>query len=177
MKKTSKLILTICCVILFSVSIIGVFAYFTSIANKKNDFTIGGNSIEIVEDFEPPEFIEAGISFKKDVQVKNTGLSDCYVRLKVVFSDSDMEKFCSFTDLNTTDWIYNPSDNYYYYTQRVANNELTPSLFTTVAISNTMESYQIKEFEIYVYAESVQADPFEDYEEAWTEYAKHKTNN
>ena len=177
MKKIPKLILIICCTILFSLSVIGVIAYFTDIASKTNTLTLGGNAIEIVEDFEPPEFIEAGISFKKDVQVKNTGLSDCYVRVKVVFTDSDMEKFCTFTDLNTTDWVYNSTDNWYYYTNELEQNELTSSLFTTVAISDTLEEYQIKDFDILVYAESFQSYDFDNYEDAWEEYAKNKPNN
>lgn len=155
----------------------GALAFLTDIASKTNILTIGGNTIEIVEDFEPPEIIEAGISFKKDVQIKNTGPSDCYVRVKVVFTDSDMEKFCTFTDLNTTDWIYNSSDNWYYYTQSLKKEELTSSLFTNVAISNNLESYQIKDFDILLYAESFQAYEFDNYEDAWEEFAKNKPQN
>ena len=174
MKK--KIILPICYVLGFILIAFGTYAFLTSTASKNNSFTIGGNTIEIIEDFIPPESIKAGIEFKKDIKVKNTGASNCYVRLKVVFSDSDMEKFCTFTDLNTSDWIYNSSDNYYYYKQPIKNNELTTSLFTTVAISDTLEIYQAKPFDIFVYAESMQANPFENYEEAWATFEQQKTN-
>lgn len=175
MKKIiKKSIFAICCVLLCLLGIGVIDAYLTTMDNTKNILSIGNNTIEIIENYEPPEKIIAGISFKKEIQVQNTGLSDCYVRLKVVFSDSDMEKFCSFLDLNTTDWTYNTEDNWYYYTKRLSNNEITSSLFTTISISDTIKDYQIKDFNIFAYAESFQASNYDNYEEAWEEYTKNK---
>lgn len=175
MKK--KLILTICYVLGFVLIAFGTYALLTDMASKNNTLSAGGSNIHIEEDFVPPEKIEAGTNFKKDIQVQNDGPSDCYVRVKVVFTDSDMEKFCTFTDLNTTDWIYNSTDNWYYYTKSLEKDELTSSLFTHVAISDTLEDYQIKDFDILVYAESFQSYGFDNYEDAWEEFAKNKPNN
>lgn len=177
MKKTIKSLLVICCVLLFIIGTGSLVAYLADKEEKNNSLSIGSNTISILQTYNPPETITPGISYKKDVQVRNDGLSDCYVRLKILFTDSDMEKFCTLENLNTIDWLYNEADNWYYYTTKLSKDELTASIFTDVSISNDIETYQIKDFEIITYAESIQANTFNDYEDAWMEYAKNKPTN
>ena len=49
----------------------GIRAYLTDADEAENVSIIGGNSIEIIEDFTPPAEINPGTSFTKDVTVLN----------------------------------------------------------------------------------------------------------
>ena len=48
-----------------------ISAYFTDKDTKDNVLSVGCNTIEIIEDYQPPEELKAGISFRKDVRIKN----------------------------------------------------------------------------------------------------------
>ena len=169
----------------------GILAYLIDADRAKNEITIGSNTIQIEEEFTPPAEVKPGVTFTKNVKVKNTGPTDCYVRIKAVFTTSDMEKFCE-VDWNTTDWIYSPADNYWYYPRYICEGEKTPSLFTKVSVKErydfdgdgTEEDGEIipeaviQDFDIIVYAESYQAGEFRDYEnaylDAWSHYQANK---
>lgn len=169
------LFLLFCAVSVISVS--GIFSYFTDNDRKNNEITLGGNNIKIVEDFEPPKEMKPGESFKKVVQINNLGPSDCYTRVKVLFTDSDIGQYCTL-DLpdDDTNWIKNESDGYWYYKSILKNKETTLPLFNKVSISSEASSDQMKDVDIIVYAESVQSDGFINYEDAWNKYQANKTN-
>lgn len=149
-------------------------AYLTYQKNVKNTFTVGYNTIEVEEDYDPPEEITTGEThFKKTIKVKNTGTVPCYVRVRMEYSDSDMKKFCSnilgtetvsadvfpndIERLSNGKWIYSEEDVCYYYTEPLNPNESTVNLLDSVMISiGEDQKNQIKDFDIYVYAESIQ---------------------
>ena len=149
------------------------YAYLTDRDSAVNQTVLGGNRIEVEEEFTPPEELEPGSVFSKAVRVKNTGRSDCYVRIKAVFSDSNAGQYCSM-DWNTADFDYCADDGYYYYTQKVSSGELTEYLFTTVSVSPEAPSGALAELSILVYAESCQAAGFENYAAAWENYRRNQ---
>ena len=161
----------------------GVYAYLASGDSATNVLTVGGVNTEIVEEFTPPTKLEPGVSFTKDVSVKNLGPSGCYIRIKAVFTDSDMEKYCT-VDWNTDDFVYNEKDGYYYYVKPLDVNETSASLFTTVTLSDDIKSEEIKDFDILIYSEAFQSSgyqnddgvwtEFNNYEEAWAYYHRNK---
>lgn len=161
-----------CALVALSALSTGIYAYFSDMDRMANAVSIGGCNVEILEDFEPPQTLDKGGSFKKDVSVKNMGPSDCYVRVKAVFSNSDMEAYCS-VDWNTTDWVYDIADGYYYYPHFIKAGESTVSLFTTVVWNDVLPD-QIENFDIIVYAEGYQANLFEDYQEAWEHFYRNQ---
>lgn len=164
-------------IVLMMISIIGgVYAYLTSNDTAKNTLVIGGVNTEVVEEFTPPEKLEPGTSFTKDVKVKNLGPSECYVRIKAVFTDSDMEKYCT-VDFNTRDYVYNEDDGFYYYTEILRVGDITPSLFTTVSLSEEITEAEIKDFDILVYSEAYQSEGFDNYKDAWEYYHRNKPSN
>ena len=148
-------------------------AYFTDGDTAVNMSSVGGNRIELVEVFEPPSRLEPGVTFTKDVKVRNVGSNDCFVRIKAVFTDSDMGKHCSL-DWNELDYEYSEEDGYYYYKKVLKKNEETESLFTTVSLSASIPEAEIKDFDILIYTETYQSYGFEDYREAWTHYQRNK---
>lgn len=185
--QNNKFAIILSCVLALAVCITGVVAYLADADWANNHLMIGGNRITVEEGFIPPPALEPGVSFTKNVRVKNTGLSDCYVRVMAVFTTSDMEKYCE-VDWNTTDWVYNSEDNYWYYPQSISEGNKTPSLFTKVTIkefydfdgNGTEDEDEIipesimQDFDIIVYAESYQSEGFSEYQAAWANYQKNK---
>lgn len=144
-------------IVLFIVISLGLFssvsAYIVDKATKKNSFTIGYVETKIEEDYTPPHKLKPGITFPKKVTVKNTGPNDCYVRMLVTFSNSQMENVCSI-DYNKTDWRKDEQDGYWYYNSLLKSGETTKPLFTTVTISSDVEEDNLQDFDTNVYHES-----------------------
>lgn len=160
-------------VIAIAVGFSGILAYLTDADSAVNKATIGGNRIEIIEDFDPPSEITPGVSFTKNVKVSNIGPSSCFVRIKAVFADEKMSEYCEI-DWNTTDWVKSGSDGYYYYPVAIAEGESTPSLFTMVKIKDDAPSSALEGFDIIIYAESYQSEGYDDYLSAWEGYKANK---
>lgn len=92
MKNKPYIVLGLVALLVACLGVIVAYAYFTDEGKKTNDFIVGRNSIEIIEDFQPPsELIEGDNIFIKEVQVENTGNVDCYVRVFADFSDSTVK--------------------------------------------------------------------------------------
>ena len=172
-KKNMQPILGVLVLIASLFTVGGVFAYLSDADVAVNQVTVGGNRVDLIEEFTPPAKLEPGISFAKDVKVSNVGPSDCFVRIKAVFTDSDMEKYCT-VDFNTRDYEYNETDGYYYYKKVLKSEEETPSLFTTVSLSESIPADEIRDFDILVYTETYQSYGFDDYEDAWNHYHRNK---
>ena len=171
--KQKLTVIVSCLLVSVTLGVCGVLAHYVDADKANNKFVVGSNIIEIVEEFDPPQELVPGVSFTKDVQVKNTGTVDCYVRVLAEFSDSDMGKHCT-VDWNKTDWVYSDEDGYWYYKNAIAPNESTSSLFTKITLSEDIDPAAIKDFDIIVYAESYQAYGFSDYISAWENYQVNK---
>lgn len=106
----------------------GTLAYFTSEGKAHNVITTGGVKIAVQEwadenkqtPFEDLEGIMPGMTVTKIAEIKNTGASDAWVRVKVEKSiklkgegtpDTGLVELA----LNTADWT--EKDGYYYYTK------------------------------------------------------------
>ena len=69
----------------------GTAALFRAKSIVNNQLSVGYNTITIKEDFTPPKEMNTGENtYKKNVEVKNTGTVPCYVRVYVAFSDSNV---------------------------------------------------------------------------------------
>ncbi|MGN1458371.1 MAG: SipW-dependent-type signal peptide-containing protein [Acutalibacteraceae bacterium] len=114
MKRKTKIIATTVsavCVVLVAVGV--VFAYMTDSREKDNSFTVGYDSIEIVEDFSPPSQQQQTTIYKKQVQIKNNGNVPCYIRVYADFSDSTVRSRSYFSDSDDIS-----ADTYYYSANR-----------------------------------------------------------
>ena len=147
----------------------GIYAYYSYVAEKSNKITIGYNDVDIVEDYDPPEELIPGITFKKQVIARNTGTTESYIRvLAKVSGDPRISQYVSM-DFNTEDWE-DGQDGYYYFKYSEMPNLTTTPLFNQVSISNEAPAELLKDFDILVYSESVQAEGHKDYHEAWKEF-------
>lgn len=186
---------TVCCLIG------GTFAYWIYGQFVENALTVGENSIQIMEEYDPPDQLEAGVNvFDKKVQVKNTGTVSCYVRVFAEFSDSEMKGRSEFSADGVMyypagtyaqnlpeHWIYiEPSADpqlggFYYYACELEPEQSTSALFSRVK-STFGSADQIRDYEIMVYSESVQVRDCtgaefagEDaWRQAWTEFLERR---
>lgn len=158
--------------ILIAMSVHGSVAYFTAENTATNVITTGSIKIELVETavdgngervpFENVINALPASEVSKIVEVKNTGESTAYIRVKV---DKTIElaegregqidlSLVSF-DLNTAYWT--EKDGYYYYSEAVAPDELTKPLFTKVIFDKRMDNlYQKSTVTILVDAQATQ---------------------
>lgn len=146
----------------------GVYAFLTAHQNKVNALEVGDNNISIVEDF-PVDEIAPDKTIVKQVAVRNDGSMDCYVRVAVEFSTS----FASDSivlDIDTVNWEHDEADGYYYYLYPIAEGETTAPLFTELEADNALDT-NIGNFDIIVYAESVQANGHTSYSSAWDAFS------
>ena len=148
-KGKKRFFLITCLMLLCAVAGIGgVLAYFTDSEQTNNKLKV-----------------------KKEVRVKNNG-SDTYVRMQILFSDSDMQQYCT-VNWNTTDWELK-NDGYYYYKKILPKGSKTTPLFTTVTVSKNAPEDEMKDFDIIVREESLQVGYFKSADEAWSAYKKNK---
>ena len=171
------------------VAIVGVgatLAYFTGNDTATNVVTMGNVNIDLLEDgvdkegerlgVEGMEFenVLPGVSEAKEPYVKiNDQSADCYVRVKVQFTDenNDMPAGVDYTKVKLSfedtdeinpDWF--KSGDYYYYKKILSNKEangknITTKLFTKVTPPASWgNDFQNKTFELKLVAEAIQAE-------------------
>lgn len=151
--KNKKVFIIILLLILF-ITTGYTSAYFTDTKTKSNHFNVGNNVCEIIEEFTKPQNYTANKTYSKKVRVKNVGTVPCYMRVFVEPSTTDVE-----ITLNIDSSKWTKKDDYYYYNDIVNVNEETTNLLTSVTIGDTT-SDKLKDFEVIVYSESVQADRY-----------------
>ena len=149
-------------------------------AAVENDFVPGKVACEVLEDFGA----ESGASVKRNVRVKNTGNTDAYIRVLLVFTwkDKDGNIFSNkpqegidyqinMDNMYLTDWIMQKSDTgvYFYYKKRVApsaeTGKLIESLYQIDGVTGPENgTYKLS---VDILADAVQADPPEAVAESW----------
>lgn len=183
MKKRTLLFSSIAAVLAAALAIGGTAAYFTSKTDEvTNTFTVGGITIELVEDtwkngssnVPAGEAVAVnmapGETANKDPVVRNTGVSPCYVRLKVTGvtcdgSTIDAPNGFSIGGANlgtdTDKWTY--WDGYYYYNRTLEGKsddtiDATQPLFTSVKLEADAVEDDVAGFELVIVAEAVQCE-------------------
>ena len=147
----------------------GTLAYFTSEGKAHNVLTTGGVEIAVQEwadedkqtPFEDLKGIMPGMTVTKIAEIKNTGASDAWVRVKVEKSiklqgEGTPDTALVELNLNLTDWTLG-EDGYLYYNKVLKPGEVTEPLFTAVTFNVTMgNEYQNATATVDVVAQAVQ---------------------
>ena len=147
-------------------------------AAVENDFVPGKVACQVLEDFGT----ESGTSVKRNVRVKNTGNTDAYIRVLLVFTWKDDAgnifsnkpqegKDYQIVMDDLTDWIMQKSDAglYFYYKKPVAPSAETGKLIDSlrqIAGVTGPENGKYK-LSVDILADAVQADPPEAVKESW----------
>ena len=164
-----KMILLLLFVNVLLISGISISAYYYDKAMNQNSFTVGYNEIQVIEKFTPPSELKPGVVFTKKPMVKNTGSVPCYVRMFAEATNSKTGQYMSY-DFNTTEWSSKKVDGYYYYNTILQPGDTTEPLFTKVTVAD--DAVDLDDFDIIIYAESVQSEGYATAEEAWNKFTK-----
>lgn len=200
MNSKKRIIISIvACFAVLVLSIAGSFAYLVSAQWEDNNIGIGGNTVDIVEEFNPPPELNVGINeYDKEIRIKNNGEGECFIRLFLAFGDGEVENVSEVSSDNRnsyqtlTELKNNPPEGwtflndeilggYFYYMSPVNAGESTTPLITDVK-TNFVTAEDIKQYEILVYTESVQTRDINGelftgeapWKQAWTEFISRK---
>ena len=166
--QNKPFIIAVIVALLLVVSCTGILAYLAATDERGNEWRIGYVDVAVEEEYKPPGELVPGDSFVKNVKATNKGVCNAYVRIKIVFSNEDMQELCEL-DYNTTNFTLG-DDGYWYYNDILEAFSSTPSLFTTVTLSASANKDDLEDFEIQVYAEAYQSDEFDTYKDAWEHF-------
>ena len=147
----------------------GSLAYFTAEDKAHNVITTGGVQIAVqewadegkTEPFEDLTGVMPNTTVTKIAEIKNTGASDAWVRVKVdkniMLKVEGVSPDTSLVELtrNNTDWM--EKDGYYYYNVALKPGEVTTPIFTAVTFKADMgNEYQNATATVDVLAQAVQ---------------------
>jgi hypothetical protein len=133
-------------------AITGISAYFIATGSAINEVEVGNDEISLQETFQNPDIEPGEVTvITKKVTVNNTGKNYASVRVRVMFSASDVLDYTT-VDYNTSDWS-EEGDGCWYYKRPLAVGQETTPLFNKLTLTNPTED-QVKDFNVYVYAES-----------------------
>ena len=147
-------------------------------AAVENDFVPGKVACQVLEDFGT----ESGTSVKRNVRVKNTGNTDAYIRVLLVFTWKDdagnifSNKPQEGNDYqivmdDLTDWIMQESDAgvYFYYKKTVAPGAETGKLIELLRQADGVIGPENGKYKLSVdiLADAVQADPPQAVKDSW----------
>lgn len=163
-----KLLILSVLVICIATLAAGTLAYFTSEGTAHNVITTGGVEIAVQEwadegrqtPFEDLTGIMPGMTVTKIAEIRNTGASEAWVRVKVeknirLQGEGTPDIGLVELTLNTTDWT--EKDGYYYYSKPLKPGEVTAPIFTAVTFKPDMgNEYQNATATVDVSAQAVQ---------------------
>lgn len=146
-------------------------------AAVENDFVPGKVACQVLENF--------GADYvKRDVRVKNTGNTDAYIRVLLVFTwkdkdgnifsnkpQNDKDYQINMDNMYLTDWIMQESDAgvYFYYKKPVAPGKETGNLIESLYQIATVTGPENGKYKLSVdiLADAVQADPPQAVKDSW----------
>lgn len=147
----------------------GTLAYFTSEGTAHNVITTGGVEIAVQEwadeekktPFEDLAGIMPGMTVTKIAEIKNTGASEAWVRVKVekniqLQAEVEVNPNPDLVELTlNADW--EARDGYYYYKKALKPGEVTAPIFSAVTFNASMgNEYQNATATVDVQAQAVQ---------------------
>lgn len=127
-------------------------AYLINGDKEVNTFNATTVDIGIDEDYEKPKDPQPGDVIPKKPRAVNNSSIDVYVRMRVKVSNADLLEPIQVND----GWTLG-SDGFYYYNKALKQGERTNNLFESVTIKNDCLKEEIKDLNVQVYVEAVQA--------------------
>ena len=164
--KRKTVIIAILCLCIIIGTVGGVFAYLIAKTDTlSNEFIPAKVTCSVEENF------KNGI--KENVQIRNTGNINAYIRAAVVVTFvSDDGKVLATTPKENEDYTitwgnsdwHKGADEYWYYDKAVAPEEMTSSLIKTASEIFVPNGYKLN---IQIFATAIQSEPETAVEEAW----------
>ncbi len=156
-KRISLIVVAVLLIIVLSGTSL---SWFLSNAGEANsEFQMGRVRVELVEeDFKDIENLEIG-TYEKNVQVRNIGTSNSYVRVKLVPEWSEASLPVSNIVFNLSgngDWTEKQEDGYYYFKYYLEENEITSSILDSITFTEISPEYEGASFTLNIVTEGVQ---------------------
>ena len=157
--KNKKYLLIVLGVILVISITSGTIAFYNSISSKNNTFEVGEVKSDVSEEFDN--------IIKKNVSIINNGNVKEYIRVfvniyykdtnGVILSDTPVKDIdYSLSLSNSSNWLYNSTDNFYYYKLPINPNENTDILINEC---KELISHIDKRLNVDILSQSIQAEP------------------
>lgn len=167
MNKKRRILAVLLAVLTLTLGTGLTMAYLADGDTKTNPFSIAVNTIVPEEEFETPV---PGQKTVKSPRAVNTGTTDCYVRGKVLLTDSRAEEYISYythlnEGMNTGSWTV-AADGWMYHEQAVRPGGKTEPVFTHIQLSSRIPD-EIRDVAIDVVFESVQSHGSDSAQEAF----------
>ena len=142
------------------------YSYYMDTETIVNRINTSESDIEIVEKYIPEHEQKAGTSVTKEVRIRNLK-DECFVRMKILVSDSDIAEKISLKFDDTGSW--EERDGFWYYRYPLKTGDVTVPLLHEVTYSEDVADKNggHKGFEIICYGESVQKDDSDKGEDAF----------
>lgn len=165
--KRKLLILSVLAICLATLAA-GTIAYFNSEGKAHNVITTGGVEITVQEwadeaktaPFEDLTGVMPNTTVTKIAEIKNTGASDAWVRVKVeknIKLQGEGTPDTSLVELTRSTNNWTEKDGFYYYTKPLKPGEVTAPIFTAVTFNANMgNEYQNATATVDVFAQAVQ---------------------
>ncbi len=155
---------------LIAICSFGTAAFYNAQDTTHNVITMGNVNIAISEwadeektiEFSNVDGVLPNTSVTKVVEIRNTGKSDAWVRVRIeknisVNSDSEGDTGLISLNINEGSWI-DGNDGYYYYSKKLSEDEVTEPIFTKVDFSKDMDNTYVGAVcSVEVFAEAVQS--------------------
>lgn len=166
--KTKQPVALVAILVLLCCTVAGTVAYLvTSTDPVTNTFTPASVTTQVEEKFDG--------TTKSDVQIKNTGNIDAYIRVAVIvnWADENGNVYGGATPVASTDyttltlqtgWI--KVGDYYYYTSAVPAHNSTGTLFEPIKQLRDCADTNYK-LQVTILADGIQSVPADAVEEAW----------
>ena len=161
--KTKKPVALVALLVLLCCTVAGTLAYLVTSTNSvTNTFTPAEVKTEVTESFVE----DKGELVKSNVQIKNNGNIDAYIRAAVIINWADANGNVSATPVKDGDYVikYDSSNtwkkigDYWYYTKPVAADSLTEKALIescTPVAGKAPEGYDLQ---VTILADGIQAD-------------------
>lgn len=141
---------------LILVSLVGQISAGFSSLSMVNEFENGIVDIQINDGETSSHVVVPYSEICKNPSITNNG-SDCYVRVKVLFSNEGIADDVTFVGIKP-DWALN-DDGYLYYTNILHHNE-TVEIFDSVKLGNIGNEHQTTEFSVDIAVDAIQSKNF-----------------
>lgn len=165
-RKNTRTITLLIALLLFSaLAVGGTVAWLTANATPvKNTFTPSNVACEVTEDFNG--------TIKSNVNVKNTGDTEAYIRIKLVtYRVNEQGQHIGGTaeipGFKPGDGWIEHTDGYYYYTSPVAAGGTTANLINSIELTGSYNDADGGRQAIEVMAEAIQSQPAEAVGSSW----------
>ena len=157
--KKKKMLTSIFVIVLLSAICVLTYAFYIDKDEIINTADSADSKIEIVEEFPPPPDSSYSKNYTQVKEVKIKNIKDkSYVRCFLELSDENFSKSVQLNFSGDSNWV--KEGEYWYYKLPLDTGEMTKPLLKSVLFKTDVAK---NKFDIIVYAESVQAEGYDNY--------------